>query len=70
GLLGLPSIVFVVGDMLSESESSEVGFLEGFDLEERVFIKVDEIAVFPDVVKKVFGERVLAGFDELEAETF
>ena len=66
----MPSIVFVVGDMLSVSESSEVGFLEGFDLGEGVFIKIDGIVVFPDVVKKVFGERVSAGFDELEAETF
>ncbi|CAG8855298.1 40679_t:CDS:1, partial [Gigaspora margarita] len=57
------------GDVLSLSESSKVKSLRGFDLDDKVFIKINGIVVFLDVVKKVFGERVLAGFDEMEAET-
>ena len=66
----MPNIVFVVGDVLSLSESSKVKSLRGFDLDDEVFMKIDGIVVFLDVVKKVFGEGVSAGFDELEAETF
>jgi len=60
----------VVGDILSLSESPEIEFLEDFVLEEEVFIKIDGIVVLLDFVKKVFGEGVLAGFDELKAKTF
>ena len=66
----MPNIVFVVGDTLSLSESSKGGSLEGFGLDDVVFIKIDRIVVLLDVVKKVFGKGVLAGFDEFEAKTF
>ncbi|CAG8820042.1 13665_t:CDS:1, partial [Gigaspora margarita] len=56
--------------VLSSSESSKVKSLRGFDLDDEVLIKIDGMVVFLDVVKKVFGEGVLAEFDEMEAETF
>ena len=42
----MPNIVFVVGDVLSLSESSKVKSLRGFDLDDEVFMKIDGIVVF------------------------
>ena len=50
----MPSIVFVVGDILSLSESSEKWSLEGLNLGVEMFIKRDGIVTFLDVVKNVF----------------
>ena len=46
--------MFVVEDMLSLSESSEVRFLGDFGLGEKVFIKIDGMVAVFDIVKKVF----------------